>query len=163
MDNISHCYVVANEQEDFAIEFAKLMFCSIFCKNNPTCFTCEDCIRAASLYNSNIEVYPKENKKLDVSAIDEIIFKCSLKANESGKHIFFIKHFHTLQEKMQNKLLKTLEEPFDNVIFVLTCQSLEQVLPTILSRAISLEIDKFSNSQDMIDTAAEWVKQDLDI
>jgi len=46
----------------------------------------------------------------------------------------FITNAHGINEIAQNKLLKTLEEPNPQVIFVLTCTNIEKLLPTIRSR-----------------------------
>ncbi len=40
-------------------------------------------------------------------------------AFEGGKKLYFFKNFENLADAPQNKLLKTLEEPFENVHFIL--------------------------------------------
>jgi DNA polymerase III subunit delta' len=83
-----------------------------------------------------------ENKQgiINVRESAEIIRKLNLKTFESDYKIMII----WLPEKMNlpsaNKLLKILEEPYENTVFMLVTESPEQIIPTILSRTQMLKI-----------------------
>jgi DNA polymerase-3 subunit delta' len=90
-------------------------------------------------YPTLFEWYEKigiENKQgiINVRESAEIIRKLNLKTFESDYKIMII----WLPEKMNlssaNKLLKILEEPYENTVFLLVTESPEQLIPTILSR-----------------------------
>lgn len=83
-----------------------------------------------------------ENKQgfMSVEESADILRKLSLKSFESKYKIQII----WLPEKMRvdasNKLLKIIEEPSDNTVFLLVTERIEQILPTILSRTQLVKI-----------------------
>lgn len=88
--------------------------------------------------NSQALIYAKES--------DEIIRKLSLKSSEGGFKIMII----WLPEKMHivcaNKLLKLLEEPPAQTIFILVSEAPEMILQTILSRTQRYNIKKLDDN-----------------
>ena len=52
----------------------------------------------------------------------------------SGKKIFIIENAERMLESVRNALLKTLEEPPEDMVFILTTSNRGAVMPTILSR-----------------------------
>ncbi len=76
-----------------------------------------------------------ENKQGNITAeeCNDIIRKLSLKSFEGGYKILLLWMPEYLG-KEGNKLLKLIEEPPPDTLFILVAQSEEQILPTILSR-----------------------------
>jgi DNA polymerase-3 subunit delta' len=93
-------------------------------------------------YNRWVEFLELENKQFQISTDDsaEIIRKLALKSYEGGSRVVII----WLPEKMNafssNRLLKILEEPPENVVFILVSEALDTILPTILSRVQLVKI-----------------------
>lgn len=54
---------------------------------------------------------------------------------------------HLMADEAQNALLKSLEEPPDNVIFFLITSDKEKLLPTILSRCWQVKFNPLSNAE----------------
>jgi DNA polymerase III subunit delta' len=85
-----------------------------------------------------------KNAVIGVEESRHILQKLSLKSY-SGKYKIMILW---LPEKMNiaaaNKLLKMLEEPPEETLFFLICDSIENMLPTIISRTQSLKIPPFT-------------------
>jgi DNA polymerase-3 subunit delta' len=77
----------------------------------------------------------KENQQGNITAeeCNDIIHKLSLKSFESGYKIL-VMWMPEYLGKEGNKLLKLIEEPPPNTLFILVAENEEQVLPTILSR-----------------------------
>lgn len=69
------------------------------------------------------------------------------------KRMLIIDYAETMSKQAQNAFLKLLEEPSDNVYFVLVSHSIEQFLPTIISRAEKIEIKPITRKQteDLLD------------
>lgn len=88
----------------------------------------------------DIKVYPKNDEKLLVSDSNEIVSETFIKPVNLEYKIFIIKNFDNSTEEAQNKLLKVLEEPPENVYFLLSAKSEERVLPTIKSRCDKMTI-----------------------
>src|SRR5688572_31588769 len=61
----------------------------------------------------------------------EIIHEAALRPMEGRYKVFLIQDFHNANPTFANKLLKTLEEPPDHVLLLLTARDRESILPTI--------------------------------
>lgn len=127
----SHAYLFYGEDEMLNVELAKVFVASIFC-GKPACFACEACRRVEINKNPDLLILDKPN--LQVADIENLIDNVQLKPMVYNYKIIFITNAEGINETAQNKLLKTLEEPNPQVIFILTCTNIEKLLPTIKSR-----------------------------
>jgi len=127
----SHAYLFYGEDEMLNIELAKVFVASIFC-GRPACFSCEACKRVE--INKNPDLLILDKPTLQVADIENLIDNVQLKPMVYDYKIIFITNAEGINETAQNKLLKTLEEPNPQIIFVLTCTNIEKLLPTIRSR-----------------------------
>lgn len=107
-------------------------------------------------------VTPDEKNTLSIDAIRGIKQFLSLKLpaqHNAGIHrAVLIKDAHTMRVEAQNALLKTLEEPPDDTIIILTTSRVDSLLPTIRSRAVELQVrplslDVFMEQFDEVDDA----------
>lgn len=96
---------------------------------------------------TDLTIYPQEGKKISVDGISEIIEDSSLRPVEGDKKLYIITGFEGASALVQNKLLKTLEEPLQGIYFLLGATTLAPVLDTVLSRVKLLEIPPFSEEQ----------------
>lgn len=94
----------------------------------------------------DVKVYPQKEKLL-VADSEEIVMESFIKPIFAEKKVFIIKGIDASTESAQNKLLKILEEPPQNVYFILTATSENLVLPTIKSRCNKIELAKLSIDQ----------------
>ncbi len=72
---------------------------------------------------------------------------CNLKPNEGQYSIVIIKDIDTMRKEAANAFLKLLEEPPENVIFLLTASKTEQLLPTIISRCQHIRLGPLSEPE----------------
>jgi DNA polymerase-3 subunit delta' len=79
----------------------------------------------------------------------EIIKKMNLKSFEGGYKVYIIWMAEEMNAFSGNKLLKIIEEPPPNSLFILLAENIEMVLPTILSRTQTIKIPRLSN-EDVI-------------
>lgn len=100
-----------------------------------------------NLYDWIEMIKEKENSQGKITAreCDEIIKKLSLKSFESEYKILVMWMPEEL-DKEGNKLLKIIEEPPPNTLFILVAENEEAVLPTILSRCQLVKIPALENS-----------------
>jgi len=87
---------------------------------------------------------PEGKAQIPVDHIREIRKEAYLSANDLDFKVFVITEAHRMNEAAQNALLKLLEEPPKGVYFFLLCESGSRLLPTVLSRAILLRTEVFS-------------------
>ena len=72
--------------------------------------------------------------KIRKAEIDLIFSKAHLKSFVGGAKVFIIWNMQQLDNYGQNKLLKLLEEPPNETFFIIVTESLDSLLPTIISR-----------------------------
>lgn len=118
------------------------------------CLECKDCINAQSKAHCDI-YYAKGEGKTNIYSKDELkkIIKDSyIKPNQAKKKVYIFeecdRRFSVIS---QNTFLKTLEEPPQDVLFIMTCENSNTMLSTILSRAtvFSLENDVQINEEKL--------------
>lgn len=87
------------------------------------------------LYDWTQRIDDRERKPI-ISADEsqEIIRKTALKSYEGGYKVYVIWMAEEMNAICANKLLKILEEPPERSLFLLLCESIDGILPTILSR-----------------------------
>lgn len=88
--------------------------------------------------NSQGMIYAKES--------EEIIRKLSLRIYEAKYRTMIIWLPEKMHDACANKLLKILEEPYDNTVFILVSDSPDQVITTIQSRCQRFNIHRIGES-----------------
>lgn len=86
-----------------------------------------------------------EERPIKIQKMRELIYWVNLKPHSSPKKIAVIKTIEGLTLEAANAILKVLEEPPENTIFILQASRKERILPTILSRC---QIIKGTSRQD---------------
>lgn len=146
---VFHAYIIEGDavsgKEDFAVEFCK----AIVCTESPG-VGCGNCINCRKIEHDNYEdLYVVESDGMSVK--DEQISKlqAELKKKPVGKrHLAIVKDADTMTARAQNRLLKTLEEPFEGTVIILLSENRENLLSTIRSRCVlyRLEDEKSTSS-----------------
>lgn len=136
MDRISHAYLFTGPRGTGKTSTARIFSKSLNCVNGPTITPCNECENCKNITNSIpidvIEIDAASNRS--VNDADEIIQKVALAPVNSRYKIYIIDEVHMLTNQAFNALLKTLEEPPKNVIFILATTEVHKVLDTIKSR-----------------------------
>lgn len=95
---------------------------------------------------TDCRIYPAEGKKLTTEAVSELLSDSALQPLEYDKKLYIINGFNEASALLQNKLLKTLEEPPQGVYFLLGATTLAPVLDTVKSRVKTLTVPPFTES-----------------
>lgn len=82
--------------------------------------------------------------KIDAAAAANIIDNLYVSSYEADYKVFILLGAHDMNETVQNKLLKSLEEPPSKVIFLLTATSTENILQTVISRVNLVNLQPLS-------------------
>lgn len=100
------------------------------------CGRCSGCIKAeAGSHPDILTLNGDENPRVfPVDAIRRIRSDAYIRPNEAPHKVFVLLGIQNMSEISQNALLKILEEPPENVLFVLTTVSAAALLPTVRSR-----------------------------
>ncbi len=91
-----------------------------------------------------------DNRTIAIDDIRNLQRKLQLKTigDKKIRRIVFIEEAHFMSTEAQNALLKILEEPPSDTVFILTARSRQSVLPTIYSRTQHIDI-KMLQEKDM--------------
>ena len=91
----------------------------------------------------------KERKPIiSVHESEEIIKKLSLRSYEGGYKVMIIWMAEEMNPSCANKLLKIIEEPPNNTLFILLAETQEKMLQTIISRCQIVKVPRIK-SEDM--------------
>ncbi|AZA88662.1 DNA polymerase III subunit delta' [Chryseobacterium shandongense] len=103
-----------------------------------------------SSYDDWTAFLESENKQLFISTdeIDDQNQKFSLKSFEGGTKILIVWRADKMNVAAANKFLKFLEEPPAKTVIILTAETTDDILPTILSRTQIVEIPRI-NDEDL--------------
>lgn len=127
---------------EFLNEVAKLLIC----ENKNGCGVCASCKKIIANTHPDVLIYPKDKNFVTEDAGD-IYDKVQLKPMLAGMKVFLINMIDNSTEQAQNKILKIIEEPPENVVFIMSATNPNKVLPTILSRVQKRELDKMSRQE----------------
>jgi DNA polymerase-3 subunit delta' len=75
---------------------------------------------------------------------EEIRPRTVYKPNEGDRTVIVITGIDTMKKESANAFLKLLEEPSDNILFILTASKTDQLLPTITSRCQQIRLQSLS-------------------
>ena len=136
LNRIAHAYLLCGPRGTGKTSSARILAKSLNCKEGPTLSPCGKCPACLDVMNSIpvdvIEIDAASNRSVeDTQAILEKIQYVPV----NGRYkIYVIDEVHMLSNHAFNALLKTLEEPPENVIFILATTEPHKVLDTIISR-----------------------------
>ncbi|HEY6435223.1 MAG TPA: hypothetical protein VIY47_01420, partial [Ignavibacteriaceae bacterium] len=99
---------------------------------------------------------PKANS-IKINSIRDIKKFVSMNYDESGYRFILISDSHLMNEEAQNALLKNLEEPPENVIFILTTSMISKLKDTIISRCWRINFDPLTEDE-IVSVLREYFK-----
>jgi len=86
-----------------------------------------------------------KNAQIGVKESEKILRKLSIKSYSNKYKIMIIWLPEKMNNQSANKLLKILEEPPEQTVFLLLCDSIETILPTIISRTQIIKVPRLEN------------------
>lgn len=147
---LSHAYLLTGPpgvgKMLLAVELAQMVNC--LGEERP-CGQCGQCQRIASGLHADVRVVAVETQTetegrsrtvITIGQVREVQREASLKPFEGRCRVFIFDGAEYMREDAANCLLKTLEEPPDQVMLVLLASDASTLLPTILSRCQCLDL-----------------------
>lgn len=138
---IPHAYVFSGQSElgkkTIAFEFVKLIFCQDL-KRKP-CQVCRSCKDLQKGIHPDFFAIQSDKKEITISQIRSLIWKVSLYPSIAPLKAAIIDNAHQMNPEAQNCLLKTLEEPKGEALFILITSHPQLLFSTISSRAQNMK------------------------
>lgn len=144
-DTIPHAFLFSGPDGVGKKTAARLLAMALNCLNPPVrqhsddnskinCGQCRACRLIDADKHPDILHLKPEGSSIKVDQIRRLIEELLLKPVEARTRVVVIQDVQKMNTNAANALLKTLEEPYPNTVFVLTAHTATEVLPTILSR-----------------------------
>lgn len=150
-------------KQTLARAFAQALLCEQPMQPGVPCRHCRVCSLIAKQHHSDvIELHPTvggniiKTRSIKIEPIRELNYKISLRPVEAARRVAILVDFEAANEAAANALLKTLEEPPGDVIFILTANSLDTLLPTILSRCELFALRPLPLAQTQVALQSNW-------
>ena len=140
-EKISHAYLFSGPRGTGKTSVAKIFAKAMNCPNQKGGEPCNDCYICEAITNGSledvIEIDAASNNGVD--EIRDIRDKSTYAPRLYPHKVYIIDEVHMLSTGAFNALLKTLEEPTENVVFILATTELHKIPATILSRVQRFE------------------------
>lgn len=147
-------------------ELCMAAVCLNVTKDSPfPCKNCSSCRKAASSVHPDIKtLVPADGKKtVSIQNIrEQIIADLASAPNEAPNKVFILPDADTLSVVVQNALLKTIEEPPENAMFILLSPQRGSLLTTVISRVTEYSLgDVLSSKSRKEDEKAKTIAAGL--
>lgn len=163
---LSHAYLIYGQDGLGKRTFAKLLALTIMCEScDKPCFQCKSCKKIISDNHPDITyIQGGENKNtLHIDKIRDLKNQAIIKPNEGKYKIYIISNIHNMTTGAFNAFLKILEEPPNNVIFILTATSMDLLPQTIISRISPIELFPLSENELNKALKKEYDNSDIEL
>ena len=138
---ISHAYLFSGPRGTGKTSVAKIFAKAMNCPNQKGGEPCNECYICEAITNGSledvIEIDAASNNGVD--EIRDIRDKSTYAPSLAPHKVYIIDEVHMLSTGAFNAILKTLEEPTENVVFILATTELHKIPATILSRVQRFE------------------------
>ena len=145
-NSLAHAYLAVGPPHTGKLTQALDIACAANCQaeSGRPCGQCSQCRRILAGQHADVQVMgvPKEasRKEIPIDAVREVERQASLMPFEGRCRVIIVEEAERMSPPAANALLKTLEEPPEHVLFVLTSAQEEALLPTVRSRCQRLEL-----------------------
>lgn len=149
-DKISHAYLFSGPRGTGKTSVAKIFAKAMNCPNQVGGEPCNNCYICQAVTDGSLEdvIEMDAASNNGVDEIRDIRDKSTYAPSIAQYKVYIIDEVHMLSTGAFNALLKTLEEPTPNVVFILATTELHKIPATILSRVQRFEF-KSIKTQDI--------------
>jgi DNA polymerase-3 subunit delta' len=137
---LAHAYLFTGAdgvgKRTLAMQFAQAVNCEAPPAPGEKCGQCRACRLIASERHPDLfRLRPEGNSaRIPIDATRELIQSILLKPIEARRRIALLEDFHRALPNAASALLKTIEEPPPSALLLITAESADELLPTIVSR-----------------------------
>jgi len=150
---IAHAYLFTGAdgigKRTLALEFARAINCEAPPAPGDPCGTCRACTLIGAERHPDLFLLRPEGDggRILVDSARELVRAVMLKPTEAARRIALLTDFHRALPNAANALLKTIEEPPPSAVLLLTAETADELLPTIVSRCRVIPLRPIKESE----------------
>ena len=157
-------------KHDFAIKLSQALLCAAPISDKTACGACQNCIWFAEDGHPDFKLISPEDaetndeapkkkatkkSQISVAQIRQLIDYLSLSSHQvNSRRVILISPAETLNNASANALLKMLEEPPTNTLFLLVTSQPQRLLATITSRCQAIDMSMPTKAESL-----SWLQQ----
>lgn len=158
LNRVGHAYLLAGASGLGLTEFARQMAKSVFCQSDQPepCGQCAGCMQFdESTHADFVQLEVLEGKKeVGVDQIRQLTQRLMQTSHQGGYKVAILQEVEWLNASAFNALLKTLEEPAERTLLILTTYQISRLPATIISRC-----QKMSFTAPPVKQSQAWLAQ----
>ena len=177
-DRGGHAWLLLGPRGSGKVAAATAMAAALNCQAQPRvgCGSCSSCSRILRHRHPDVHLVVAEGPLIPVDIIrTQVVPEAARSPFEGACKVFVILESERMNPPAQNALLKTLEEPRPDTVFVLVSDSEEELLETLRSRCRVVRLEPLSEeriagvlqregaAEDKVALAARWSMGDLEL
>ena len=162
---VSHSWLLTGNEtvlEEQALSLAQALLCTDLLPTGEACCNCAVCHQVLAGNSADLQIIRPDGQSVKISQTRKLQHYAALESYSGGKQVIVIFGAHTMQVVAANSLLKILEEPPNNVYFILTAPVGDSLLPTILSRCTWVRLPQKAEDDVIIEDNIEQQKRAID-
>lgn len=159
---VRHAYLFTGPQgigrRTLAVRLAQSLNCPSPVEPGEPCLTCVTCRQIGAMQHPDLFVVQAEppGTTLKVEQVRELQNSLVLSPYQARYRVAILLRFEEAHVSAANAFLKTLEEPASNVVIVVTAESSEKLLPTVVSRCQVLRLQPVPVEHLIKDLRERW-------
>lgn len=145
-NTLSHAYALTGHvgagKKTLARHLAKMILCTGTIDMAP-CGHCRSCKSFEAGANPQFMAVSSTTQKISIKQIRDLIEDIGIRPS-GGRKVYIIEDADRMTVEAQNCLLKTLEEPPEYAVILLTTAYYESLIVTVRSRVVQLKLEPYS-------------------
>lgn len=160
-ERFPHAVIIEGESGSGKTVLSQFLAAALLCSGQEKpCNNCKACALVNAGTHPDLFVTAPEDKKKNISVdqIRKLRNEAYIRPVMSERKVFIIEAADTMNPQSQNAILKVLEEPPGDTVFILNVRSRAALLPTVISRCVT-----YTLSDPEIGEAAEYISGEYGI
>lgn len=149
---VPHAYIFKGPEGVGKRLFARGVAAAVNCRDKErigACGICSSCKKFRSMNHPDFQVVSPEKGVIKIDQIRRLTKELSYPPYESTMRVVVLEDVQTMRREAANGLLKTLEEPPENNLLILTAEASQELLATLISRCQVVPFTRLSVDDTM--------------